>query len=258
MTTKNLLMTAPAGGFTDPTDIAGLTVWHDASDATTITDTAGAVTQWDDKSVNGYNLTPPGGVNPTTGTRTINSLNAIDFVSASSQDVRIASANFMDGTNGTFTLFAAFEADVTGGSRQVVSSDSPTSVRGPQTLKLNGTTLETLRIQNSSGSTDVVADSAGTAISTAVTTVAVVQHRALGVLEAWMNGSSNGSTSDASPAANRDAAMIYVIGSSGRGGEFFDGLVGEVVTYGAVLSSADINTVANYLATKWGGTWSDI
>ena len=41
-----------------PDDIGTLSAWFDASDQATITDTAGAVTQWDDKSASGFDVTP--------------------------------------------------------------------------------------------------------------------------------------------------------------------------------------------------------
>jgi hypothetical protein len=54
--------------------------WHDAYDEDTITDTAGDVSQWDDKSGNSAHLKQTiGGDQPTTGTGQINNLNAIDF-----------------------------------------------------------------------------------------------------------------------------------------------------------------------------------
>lgn len=39
-----------------PSDIAGLQLWLDASDANTITEDANGVSQWDDKSGNGYDV----------------------------------------------------------------------------------------------------------------------------------------------------------------------------------------------------------
>ena len=62
-----------------PSDIATF-AWYDASDESTISDTAGAVSQLDDKSSSGYHMVPkePGN-EPSTGTRTLNGLNVLDF-----------------------------------------------------------------------------------------------------------------------------------------------------------------------------------
>ena len=54
-------------------------MWFDADDASTITDTAGSVSQWGDKSGNGNHLTQgDGAYQPTTGSNTIGGLNAIN------------------------------------------------------------------------------------------------------------------------------------------------------------------------------------
>lgn len=58
---------------------ATLVAWWDASDTGTITESSGAVSQIDDKSGNLEHMTQsPGSAQPTTGTRTQNSLNVLD------------------------------------------------------------------------------------------------------------------------------------------------------------------------------------
>jgi hypothetical protein len=55
-------------------------VWYDAADSTTITSSAGKVSQWNDKSTNGRNLTQAtSSAQPSTGTNTMNGLNLITF-----------------------------------------------------------------------------------------------------------------------------------------------------------------------------------
>ena len=41
---------------TDPSDLSGLVLWLDAADSATITETAGEVSQWDDKSTSGHDF----------------------------------------------------------------------------------------------------------------------------------------------------------------------------------------------------------
>lgn len=54
--------------------------WYDPSDASTITTSGSNVTQVDDKSGNGYTLTPEVGQNPPLiGTRTLNDLNVLEW-----------------------------------------------------------------------------------------------------------------------------------------------------------------------------------
>jgi hypothetical protein len=55
-------------------------VWLDAADATTITASLGAVSQWNDKSGNGFHVTQAFGARqPLTGAATINGLNVLTF-----------------------------------------------------------------------------------------------------------------------------------------------------------------------------------
>lgn len=54
--------------------------WWDASDTSTITSSSGAVSQWNDKSGNGYHLTQAtSSAQPTTGSVTKNGLNVLKF-----------------------------------------------------------------------------------------------------------------------------------------------------------------------------------
>lgn len=63
-----------------PTDEASLIAWYDATDGATITLDTGAVSQWNDKSSNGYNLIQGNATyRPTVATAAINGQNAIEF-----------------------------------------------------------------------------------------------------------------------------------------------------------------------------------
>jgi sugar lactone lactonase YvrE len=67
-----------------PSDIAGLSVWFDAADMTTITGSS-PVTAWRDKSGNRWNATTLIGTAPTT--TTVNGLNAVSFPASSTLTV---------------------------------------------------------------------------------------------------------------------------------------------------------------------------
>jgi len=61
-----------------PIPMSGLTGWWDASDASTIT--GSPASQWNDKSGNARHFTQAtSGSRPATGTRTLKSLNVLDF-----------------------------------------------------------------------------------------------------------------------------------------------------------------------------------
>jgi hypothetical protein len=70
-----------------PASISTL-AWYDASDLSTITESGGAVSQWEDKSGNGNNAEQlTGSEQPISGVRSINSLNVLDFNSSNSQNL---------------------------------------------------------------------------------------------------------------------------------------------------------------------------
>ncbi len=99
---------APAGGggFT-PADLPNLVAWYDASDLTTITESGGAVSQWDDKSGNGWHLLQgTGGDRPTSGTRTVNGLNVLDFNGTSSK-MAVGSVTGLSGNSRTLFVICA-------------------------------------------------------------------------------------------------------------------------------------------------------
>ena len=65
---------------------SSLSAWYDASDASTITASSGRVSEWRDKSPNGYHVAQGTATErPTTSTRTIGGLNVIDFNQANNE-----------------------------------------------------------------------------------------------------------------------------------------------------------------------------
>ncbi len=63
-----------------PTDADNVVAWYDANDTNTITELAGAVSGWADKSGNTNDAVQSTGADqPSTGTHTINGLNTIEF-----------------------------------------------------------------------------------------------------------------------------------------------------------------------------------
>jgi hypothetical protein len=82
------IIASSAKGFL-PSDLSGLKAWYDAADTATISVSGNAVTQWNDKSTSGYNITQGTAANrPTSGLSTQNGKNIItadggDFLSNS-------------------------------------------------------------------------------------------------------------------------------------------------------------------------------
>jgi hypothetical protein len=92
-----------------PDDISNLWGWWDAADTATITDTAGVVTQIDDKSGNARHFVD-GTSGPITNSRTQNGLNVLDFTGG--WLTQSANVGFPD----PLTVFVVYVQDTTPGS----------------------------------------------------------------------------------------------------------------------------------------------
>lgn len=243
-----------------PSDIANLKAWYDASDTATITVSGTAVTQWNDKSANGYNLTQgTAGKRPQSGTRTQNGLNAIDY--DGSDDVLAAStaANwaFLNNSGGS-TYFMAIYTD--------------TASDGRMLLDTCGTTTGFVGVYSYVKSTDavnlvVVRGVGGTVVSEQTTTQLATDNTASywsflsdpanatasNRCKIWKNG-ANPINTNIETAAVSNSNPQYPLGLGGQSflSESFDGLMCEVIFYSGLLSDTDRGKVETYLAAKWG------
>lgn len=245
---RHLFGAMDSGVSWQPSDLSGLQLWLDASDASTITDAGGgAVSQWSDKSGNAHHFTQPvAGNRPTTGTRTQNGLNVIDFVRASAQ--------FLDG--GDVLDLGANAFSIFG----VVKFDDTTS----STLwgkHLVGTTDGRYGMARLSGSLYSIYDSDASATGFVTVTDSSTSARLLGqVLTRNGASSSNvlhrGATTDTT--SFTDTATSWNISHPWRIGRYstwtsfdLDGFVGEIIMLLRAATSDEVTAIKNYLTTKW-------
>jgi hypothetical protein len=205
------------------------TVWLDASDTSTITEVGGAVSQWDDKSGNNNNVVQANAAaQPTTGTRTINSLNVIDF--DGSDGMPTASASNILQPN---TVFLVFETDVN--TLQYVF-DSRASVSARHFFAFD---------------TDYTIE-AGTAISGGTTDFDPHIARIV------YNGASSSLFIDAVSTISGNAGSeqweLLGLGARRDGGFPFDGAIAELIVIDGTLTAGEIADCEQYLANKWGIT----
>lgn len=225
-----------------PTDIANLALWLDASDTGTITESGGSVSQWDDKSGNSNHATQgTGSSQPTTGTRTINSLNVLDwstdYMSLTSAISRTSGYTILVVGNGDdFSAdVRAFTGSSTGAGFVFRVDDGPINleiVRRNQAVLLTGSsTISTATDYIFSGRTSAAGNNA------------------------QLNGSSEGSNAT-NPSYTAD---LDTIGAQDNGPvDAWDGMIGEIIIYTSILSDSQMNQVGNYLSDKWGITWTGL
>jgi hypothetical protein len=244
------LLAAAGGGPFTPESLPGLFTWLDASDTATITGSP-TITLWADKSGNGNDATPSGAA-PTTGTRTINSLNVLDFDGADDK------LSFPATTSSSFTIYMVVEADVlptAGLSKRLMSNydGSGALAAGEFIVDVLDSSGDKPRIVFNGGSTTMTSTiTTGTAYvitarfgnGTGDTTTLIQFNDDGGVA----SGGTSGST-----AAIRD----WAVGEDSTVGtaEYWNGKIAEIIVYdGYAHGSADRTLVKDYLYSKWGIT----
>lgn len=228
----------PSGGFA-PTDISGLVAWYDASNAASITHVAGAVSQWNDLSGNGYHLKQgTGSLQPTTGT-TLNGLNSITFNGDGLDTDAFAPVALTDLTlavclNNTSSSHSIGE--ITGKAQYITYGDSN------QAHTMYGWT----------GAPNVGINDA--ALGSGETFLLLIRCKSAATAGSTMNiytaggdaltGSSNGAVSSS------DVTHIRV-GRDFVGARYIIGQVGEFVLYNSNVTGADLTALGAYLE-RWG------
>ena len=238
----------------DPTDISDCKLWLDGSDLSTITESSGDVSQWDDKSGNGYNFTKPTEAgNPSLST--IGVLNCLDFDLAYDDALyNTSSGLYLIPWLGNSTWFVVFESDTDTAStygNQLVGS-SYTLGNMFSGINLNSTIF-------SSGGADTMAfwndnnDFSAYVDDIPVTQVQVACGYRDGTTQAIIDqdGNTTSNTSASGVFANQTFVGGAVKSSNGKIQNPYGGKVGEVLLYNRKLTTSEIDEVMNYLKTKW-------
>ena len=230
-----VLASARVGGWT-PASLS-LVAWFDASDPSTITESGGAVSQWADKSGNGYHATQSNKtLRPYTGTRTLNGLNAVESKS-------LTSSMFL--TTGTFTQAQPFTVAIAGKYDGDSSTDysSIVSLGTSSTGRFAVMAAGTERFYVNMGASLLPGKGTYTTNPTCFTTIANVRSSSLRLNAAAIASGNIG-----------ELPIERVnLGAGSSTGHFpFYGVIGEVVIASGALSGADLANLESYLMTKWG------
>jgi hypothetical protein len=217
-----------------PSQIAGLELWYDAADLSTITASSGAVSQWNDKSGFGRNLTQgSGALQPTTGIQTINGRNVLDFDAD-----RLVSSNTTITHRTVFIVAESKGAPTTQGALWRHDGGNSTIFRH------NGTTENALRFFTRGTSFDATS-------VTGLTAPHVLAARFSDAVNVIIR--RNGTTlTTISTALSQQAATAAVLVGADAGGERFRGNIAEMISYSGSLTDNDLGRVEAYLGAKWG------
>lgn len=242
------LVSAPEVAFT-PSSIANLGAWFDSADLATIIQSGGAVSQWNDKSGNNYHATQATGANqPVTGARTLNGLNVLDFDGSNDRLELFSHSALAAVPSGANTLFVVYQSDIINSNIQTIFAGATQSNSIRWGVRIDGGSAN-LSVLNNTGFTPanhgITLDTnphiaglrrVGTALEPICDTVHAAQSLATDVtLSSYLN-----------------------IGAQGDGQRRFDGIIAEILLYTRGLGDSEMNQIGNYLAAKWGMTWTNI
>jgi len=240
-------------GFTDPTDIAGLDLWLDASDNSTVLDATDseasddeAVKTWQDKSGNANHA-----VQGTTARRPlrrasqINGLGALDF--DGTNDFMTGTSDLTPRQTDAKTLFMVTY-------HKSSSTDTAVTLYSSSTVGAHGAINAEVSYR-CVGRTWVSTDPLANGQATILTLSQSGSGNLSSVISMWEDGASiardAGSSADGVPVSG---TAIWEIGGTDRFSSYIDAYFCEVIVYDSELSTADRESVETYLADKWGIT----
>ena len=222
-------------------------LWLDAADASTITESGGAVSQWDDKSGNGRHVTQAtAGSQPTLATNAVNGKSVLDF----------------DGTDLMENDNAALQRSVSGSSLFAVSRLDVNTSGGKSILQITQNTNATrtnmaynngLNTGFSAGGRRLASQSyqqkGVSPYSSAMTLNCAVFNFGSATLSLVENGgiTLNNATFQDAGITDNDAGAIKLGGS-------WDGYLAEVIITHSAVSTNTRQRIEGYLAHKWGLT----
>lgn len=240
-----------------------LKAWYDAADTTTISLSGSNVTQWNDKSGNGFHLSQGNNsLRPQSGTLTINSKNVLDFDSARVDTLTAASASdwvFLHNAGGA-TIFVVWDIDAQpSGDPFTVLYTRSGSVDPAAGFAFQVTTaFKTQHAVNIPGSNICI--NVSTSTNSANTPVLWIlksdpNNATAADKSSLFKNSGNAeknNTTTGTPGSGNPAQALRVGDYADNGTVSFDGQLAEIIMYSGILSNNDTTTVKNYLTSKWG------
>lgn len=237
-----------------PAKISGLQAWYDLSDATTVTDSGGNISQVDDKSGNDYHLAQAtAALKPTYETAAVNGLNvltAIEDASANRQTVSTSNASLAAIGGADFTVATVARMNTVGGS---------TGRADFFLWDTGGLSSDTVlvRFNNDTNDFRIFFRDAASDSLTVLSSDNLWSADQLYVLITTVSGSTvtvyqnNAQVATGSNAAVGPAPSFYSI-CRPLGGSSASISVGEQVIYNSALSASGRTLLYDYLAAKWG------
>jgi len=226
-----------------PTDLPSLKAWYDASDAATITHSSNAVSQWDDKSGNSYNVTQ--GISSEQPLYSASG-NSISFDGVDDALIILSKLGLINDPNVIVCLFGSFGTINAGRDIQIGTNTGP--VTNCISLSFDGVDAYSLF----NGGNNIFKASKST------NDILILQRGAgslMGDVKVYLNGTELNIFSSANPTNTIDVTDdIFSLGtgSNGNNNIYSDSTIRESIIVNSNLDSERQKT-EGYLAWKWDG-----
>ena len=224
----------PAPAATTP-PVAGYLAWWDGSDAASITSSGGLVSQWNDKSGNGYHLSASGADRPST--TTLNGLGALSFGGSNF----MGNASIDTGSIAWRTQFAVIKLTGSTGTRTI--TDAGGSNNGSLQWRIEATTNYQRFVK--ANVADIGSGTVGISASAAAQITSQFGNTTSYAF--WIDGAAAGNASHAVTCTN---AGTYRVGANNTS-EYLVATLAELLIYDSQIGTTDRQAIEAYLKTKW-------
>lgn len=233
-----LLAAAGGGGGWSPLELGGdLDLWLDAADSSSITITSGRVSQWDDKSGNGYHVSQAtAGLRPTYSATALNSLPGLVYDSTGR--VLANTTNFM---GFEYSIFAVADFDYFAGYQRLISASTDVLL-----LFGGGAVYFTTMFRSGATWGDTNANTPLVDVTSASVLGVVKGNGGAGAAIPYVNGTAQ-NAKNASTAFTHDITIGSILS-----GQYFQGSVSEVIITSSLTTTDERQKIEGYLAHKWG------
>jgi hypothetical protein len=230
-----------------PASLSSLNAWYDAQNSGSITQVASVVSQWNDLSSGGVNVSQAtAGNRPTYSATSLNSRPGITFTKSLSQNLAASALPFA--TFADFTVFIVFNAATIVGYNTLYALGAAGD-EFDVALRPAGPPNSAIIYMSSGPSTE--GDTNGN-ITTSAPHYVAWKRDASNVVTFRIDGVDDTKTVTVGTAPVTIGTALTFVGGDGGGGENSDSTIGEIIVYGRLLNSTEIGQVESYLKTRWG------
>lgn len=251
-----------AGGTVEPTPVAGYNLWLDASHAASFTYSSGTlVSQWTDRSANGYLFTEATTTNQPTRNTTMNSKSTVNFGTASRTDKltsTLASSVWKylsDGAGATFFIVSRQQT----GSNVICGTARTNSEIGIQIFNGSTSYYAGMESSNATGAQYLAAyaqTGTGALNTPFIATFVMDQNNGTVAqrLRAYLNNGTVQTQTNASGGTGNASNPTFTLrfGASGTATSPLIGDIAEIISYTSILSATNRDANITYLKAKWG------